>query len=93
MSLEYHSRNLAEALRWLEELEAFKHSAAFDETLSVTWTRAAATRGYKEISKSISSVVSERWNELRDAAINKARDAVERAKKDLLAELGKDGER
>lgn len=90
----WQAERLAYALRQLEELKSFGHPADFDETMSLTWVRGSATRGYKELSKAMASIVSARWSEIRDAAIKAAEAAVADARSELQQSLnGRDVQR
>ena len=83
----WKAERLAYALRQLEAMKEFAHPADFDESLQVTWVRGSATGGYKELSKAMSSIVSARWSELRDAAINAAQRAVDDAREEVRLSL------
>lgn len=78
---------LARALRQLDAMELYDIPADFDDSMHLTWTRGCATAGYTELSDAMSSIVSARWSELRDAAISACRKSVDDAREELRLSL------
>lgn len=86
---EFLAQKLANVIVALRALECFDTSAMGDTSTRVTWVRGSSLGGYKELSEAISVIVSERWNELRDEALTRARKRVDDVRAELLAELSK----
>jgi len=82
---------LAREIRQLEALKEYAHPADFDESMALTWQRGSATGGYKELSKAMASIISARWSELRNDAVNAAEAAVKAAREELVASLSENG--
>lgn len=85
------ARKLAAAIDYYESLTLFNDmSAQHDSTLRVTWQRGSSTGGYDSMSKAISNQVAQRWEEMRQEALQSALRSVEEARMELRNALSQD---
>jgi hypothetical protein len=81
-------RQLADALEYLDALTGFDYQVRGDE-IRVEWTTGGACVGYKEMTKAIARVVSERYEGLRLEAITAAEKRVAELRAELESSQGK----
>lgn len=81
-------RQLADAIDYLDALKGFDYQVRGDE-IRIEWTTGGACAGYKEMSRAIGRVVSERYQGLRLEAIAAAENRVAELRAYLDSSQGK----
>lgn len=76
-------RQLAAAIEEYEALKSFDFKVASGSDVRVEWRLGAACVGYKETAAAISTIVGERYDELRGEALSRAAGKIQAARVDL----------
>jgi hypothetical protein len=83
------ARSLAVEADKLEAMEGFK-SNNFDiapRAAKVSWSDGSATTGYEELARAMSTIVTQRFMEIRDEAVTRQREVVGAIRAQLVIEL------
>lgn len=76
-------RSLANAIETLERIESFQFNGTDCTGMCLTWSTGSATSGYKELQQAMSKVCASMWDEIRYAAVCRAREEVDRCRKQI----------